>query len=363
MGGFGAEGTDGDSKKIWAFRVYRYTCGTVDGAWQVRHMYDIIKLNKKEQQASRAAFRARSKRAANKNNVLKKLSQAPQLRRGLKRGALQYYGSTRSRGLNRARGLGRRGSLRGSGLSPLNRASAITASDELGQSTVPQRGGFRGRGRGRGRGGLNRGAFSTRGQSAPQRGGRPFTLDRGFAATRGAGKLERYQKIRSQTTASSSGTMLTVSLPNATSPSPAPIRLKRGGAMLRGRSPGAAGSPSPKGIQLHFNYKATTNQTGLSLHDRFTSLRFRGHGPRAERGSGRGRGRGEIRGRGRGEIRGRGRGEIRGRGRGGERGRGRGGRGRGMLRGGVAATQGVRGGRARGGRGAARGEGRMVILQ
>ncbi|KAL6463305.1 hypothetical protein MHYP_G00276960 [Metynnis hypsauchen] len=238
---------------------------------------DIIKLNKKEQKANRAAFRVRNKRAANKNNVLKKLSQVPQTRRGLRRGTLQYQGPTRSRGLNRARGLGRRGSLRGSGLSPLNRASASTARPEqLDESTVPQRGAFqgRGRGRGRGRGGLNRGAFSARGQRAPQRGGRPFTLDRGFAATRGAGKLERYQKIRSRTTASSSGTTLTVSLPNA-KPAAAPPP-KRGGTMLRGRSSDAAGSPTPKGIQLHFNYKATTNQTGLSLHDRFTSLRIRG---------------------------------------------------------------------------------------
>ncbi|XP_036420636.1 spidroin-1 [Colossoma macropomum] len=304
---------------------------------------DIIKLNKKEQKANRAAFRARNKRAANKNNVLKKLSQAPQTRRGIRRGTLQYQGPSRSRGLNRARGLSRRGSLRGSGLSPLNRASASTATPEqLGQNTAPQRGAFRGRGRGRGRGGLNRGAFSARGQRAPQRGGRAFTLDRGFVATRGAGKLERYQKIRSRTTASSSGTTLTVSLPNAKSAAAAPP--KRGGAMLRGRSSEDAGSATPKGIQLRFNYKATTNQTGLSLHDRFTSLRIRGRGRRAERGSGRGRGRGQIRGRGRG----------------GERGRGE--RGRGMLRGGMATAQ---GGRGRGGRGraAARGAGRMVILQ
>ncbi|KAL7838685.1 hypothetical protein AOLI_G00270890 [Acnodon oligacanthus] len=249
---------------------------------------DIIKLNKKEEKANRAAFRARNKRAANKNNVLKKLSQVPQTRRGLRRGTLQYQGPSRSRGLNRARGLGRRGSLRGSGLSPLNRASASTARPEqLGENAVPQRGAFRGRGqgrgRGRGRGGLNRGAFSARGQRAPQRGGRPFTLDRGFAATRGAGKLERYQKIRSRTTASSSGTTLTVSLPNA-KPAAAPPP-KRGGAMLRGRSSDAAGSSTPKGIQLRFNYKATTNQTGLSLHDRFTSLRIRGRGRRAERGT------------------------------------------------------------------------------
>ncbi|XP_066505819.1 UAP56-interacting factor [Hoplias malabaricus] len=287
---------------------------------------EIIKLNKKEQKANRATIRARNKRAANKNNVLKKLSQMPQSRRGL-RGALLNRGAGRSR----VRGLGRRGSLRGSGRSPLNRTAANTTREELwDQSTVPQRGGFRGRGRGRGRGGLNREAFTAR----HQRGGRPFTLDRGFAATRGTGKLERYQKIRSQTPASSSGTVLTVSLPNAKSP--ASTQSRRGaGVMLRGRS--SAGRLSPKGIQLRFNYKASTNQTGVSLHDRFTSLRVRGRGQRG----GRGQGRGEIRG---------------------------GGRGRGGLRGGMVTARGGRA-RARGGRAAAAGArgsgraGRMVILQ
>ncbi|XP_066509608.1 uncharacterized protein [Hoplias malabaricus] len=218
--------------------------------------------------------------------------------------------------------------LRGSGRSPLNRTAANTTREELrDQSTVPQRGGFRGRGRGRGRGGLNREAFTAR----HQRGGQPFTLDRGFAATRGTGKLERYQKIRSQTPASFPGTVLTVSLPNAKSPT---STLSGGaGVMLRGRL--SAGRLSPKGIQLRFNYKASTNQTGVSLHDRFTSLRVRGRGQRG------GRGRGEIRG---------------------------GGRGRGGLRGGMVTARGGRA-RARGGRAAAAGArgagraGRMVILQ
>lgn len=53
---------------------------------------EIIKLNKKEQRANRATNRAKSKRAANRNNVLKKLNQVPQQQRGLGRGAQQYQG-------------------------------------------------------------------------------------------------------------------------------------------------------------------------------------------------------------------------------------------------------------------------------
>lgn len=50
---------------------------------------DIIKLNKKEQKANRA----KSKRASNRNNVLKKLNQVPQQQqRGLRRGEQQYQG-------------------------------------------------------------------------------------------------------------------------------------------------------------------------------------------------------------------------------------------------------------------------------
>lgn len=53
---------------------------------------DIIKLNKKEQKANRATNRAKSKRAANRNNVLKKLNQVPQQQRGIGRGAQHYQG-------------------------------------------------------------------------------------------------------------------------------------------------------------------------------------------------------------------------------------------------------------------------------
>ncbi|XP_062844979.1 probable H/ACA ribonucleoprotein complex subunit 1-like protein [Trichomycterus rosablanca] len=312
---------------------------------------EIIKLNKKEQKANRAAVRARNKRVQNKNNILKKLSETPPARRGFRRGALQYQGPVRSRGLNRGRGLGR-----GRGQSPLNR-TAVGASEgeQQVQSTASSRGAFRGRarGRGRGRGGSSRGSFSARGRGAPQRGGRPFVLDRGFAATRGVGKLERYQKIKSQTPESTSGTMLTVSLPNV---KPAPVTQvgpRRGGTALRGRSSeDVSGSLTPKGIPLHFNYKATTNQTLLSLNDRFTGLRMRGHDLRADGESGRG---GRGRGRGRGGIRG-GRGARRGIG-GGIGGGIRGG-GRGAIRGGMSV--------ARGGRGRPRGRGgpgRTIFLQ
>ncbi|XP_076866925.1 uncharacterized protein LOC143518372 [Brachyhypopomus gauderio] len=303
---------------------------------------EIIRLNKREQKASRAASRARSRRLANRSNVLQKLSQVPQARRGLRRGTLQYQGPSRSRGLSRGRGPGRRGTLRGRGPRAPEDAQSTQSP---GQPAVSARGGFRGRGRGRGRGGLSRGALSVRGQRG--RGGGPFLLDRGFAALRGGGKLEQYQKIRSQRSAPSSGTTLRVSLTNQDMDSAPQGRPERGGAVLRGRSSEVVGSPTPKGIPLRFNYRATTNHTGVSLNDRFTSLRIRGRGLRAERGRGRGRGRGEIRGGLRGGARGGARGLPmtrggRGRGRGSGRGRGRGGR-----------TAAVGAGRA----------GRMVILQ
>ncbi|XDV20541.1 hypothetical protein PO909_025852 [Leuciscus waleckii] len=369
---------------------------------------DIIRLNKKEQKANRA----KSKRASNRNNVLKKLNQVPQ-QRGLRRGEQQYQGPGGLRGLRRQRGAGR-GMVSREG--SLNRAAATDG--QFDQTTFTSRGTFRGRGRGRGRGGrLSRGAMSARGQ----RGGRPFVLDNlGFSATNMTEKLQKYQKIRSQRTAPS-GSTLTVSLPNATSAPVAvktPIPARRGGVVLRGRSSRGAGSSLPKGIPLQFNYKATTNQTAVSLNDRFTDLSFSGRGwgrgggggggggrgntVRGGRGrgrgniigAGRGRGRGNIigagRGRGRGNIigagRGRGRGNIigagRGRGRGniagGERGRGRGrgniigagrGRGRGNIagggrgrgRGGVGVTRGGRG--LTRGRGESGGAGRTVILQ
>ncbi|XP_060769200.1 UAP56-interacting factor [Neoarius graeffei] len=285
---------------------------------------EIIKLNKKEEKANRA----RNRHVTNRNNVLKKLNQTPQARRGLRRGSLQYQGPSRSRGLNRSRGLGRQ-----SGLSPLNRANTKTGEQQV-QTTASVRGSFRGRGRGRGRGpgGLSRGALSATGQRVPQRGGRPLVLDGRFPAMRGTGKLERYQKIRSQRTTSAPGTTLTVSLPNAKSPPVTQARPQRGGTALRGRSSEVVSrKPTPKGIPLHFNYKATTNQTRLSLNERFTGLRMRGRGPRLNRESGKGRGRG------RGEICG----------------------GRGVIKEAPAITRGGRG-RARGG---ARGSGRTVFLQ
>ncbi|XP_059398313.1 uncharacterized protein LOC132130579 [Carassius carassius] len=328
---------------------------------------DIIKLNKKELNASRA----KTKRAANRNNVLKKLNQVPQQQRGLRRGAQQYRGPGRARGLRRQMGSGRDMiSRRGS----LNIAAATVTSGELfDQTTFTSRGTFRGRGRGRGRGGgLSRGALSARGQ----RGGRPFLLDRGFTATNRAEKLQRYQTIRSRRTAPS-GSTLTVSLPNAKS---APVAVKtsnqvrRGGAVLRGRSSGGSSTSSPKGIPLQFNYKAATNQTAVYLNDRFTDLRLRGlgrgwgRGRGALGGGGRGRGRGNIIGggrvRGQGNIIGGGRGSGRGNIVGGGRARGQGnimGGGRGRGRGGFGVTRGGRG--LRRGRGGARGADRTVTLQ
>ncbi|XP_050958758.1 H/ACA ribonucleoprotein complex subunit 1 [Labeo rohita] len=319
---------------------------------------DIIKLNKKEQKANRA----KTKRAVNRNNVLKKFNQVPQQQRGLRRGAQQYQGPGRVRGLSRQRGSGRgmmsrRGSLN-------TAAAAATTGETFDQTTFTSRGTFRGRGRGRGRGGgLTRGALSARGQ----RGGRPFLLDRGYSATKRAEKLQKYETIRSRRTAPS-GSTLTVSLPNAKS---APVTVKtssqarRGGVVLRGRSSRGAGNSSPKGIPLQFNYKATTNQTAVYLNDRFTDLRLRGRGRGRGRGVGRGRGRGAVGGGGgRGNIVGGGRGRGQGNIIGGGRGRGRGnimGGDRGRGRGGVGITRGGRG--LRRGRGGSRGANRTVTLQ
>ncbi|XP_051973769.1 UAP56-interacting factor isoform X2 [Xyrauchen texanus] len=209
---------------------------------------DIIKLNKKEQKANRA----KTKRVANRNNVLKKLN----------RGAQQDQGPGRMRGFWRQRG-SRRGMVWRGGAMTRADASATTGG-QFDQTTFTSRGAFRGRGRGRGRrGGLSRGALSSRGQITPQRGGRPFVLDRGFSASNSTEKLEKYQKIKSRRTAQS-GSTLRVSLPNAKS---APVDVKRsnqtrrGEGVLRGRSSRGASTSSPKGIPLRFNYKATTNQS------------------------------------------------------------------------------------------------------
>ncbi|KAK1788484.1 hypothetical protein P4O66_016003 [Electrophorus voltai] len=231
---------------------------------------EIIKLNKRKQKVNRAVSRARNNRVTNRNNVLKKLNQVPQSWRGLRRGTLQYQGPSRSRGLSRGRGPGRRGTLRGSGLSPLSRAAASAQTEHsLGQPAVSSRGGFRGRGRGRG--GLSRGALSVRGQRG--RGGRPFLLDRGFATSRGHEKLETYQKIRSQRMASSPGTTLRVSLPNTTLDSTTQGRPERGGAVLRGRSTEGGGRPTPKGIPLRFNYRGTTNHVKTGICEAILKLR------------------------------------------------------------------------------------------
>ncbi|KTG37487.1 hypothetical protein cypCar_00000491 [Cyprinus carpio] len=309
---------------------------------------DIIKLNKKELKASRAGNIAKTKRAAHRNNVLKKLHQVPQQQRGLRRGAQQYRGKLlmlktllsltawqgerfeETKGIREGHDV-EKGFIKYScchchGISDCIVSGPLKkTSEHFDQTTFTSRGTFRGRGRGRGRGGgLSRGALSARGQ----RGGRPFVLDRGFSATKRAERLQRYQTIRRTTS----------------------NQTRRGGAVLRGRSSGGAGISSPKGIPLQFNYKAASNQTAVYLNDRFTDLRFR------VRGRGWGRGRGALGGGGRG----RGRGNIFGDG----RGRGRGnfiGGGRGRGRGGVGVTGGGRG--LRRGRGGSRGADRTVTLQ
>ncbi|XP_062392529.1 H/ACA ribonucleoprotein complex subunit 1 [Sardina pilchardus] len=309
---------------------------------------EIIKRNKKEQRENNKATRAKNKRLANRNNVLKKLNKAGQ-QSGVfsRRGAYQFQGSYRSgltgtafRGFYRRRGFGfSRGAFRGTGISPLNRtAMNAKAAGQFDQTKFAFRGAFSRPYRGRGQA-FGRGRYTAQFQANTNgRGGRPFVLNRAFPTARGRGKQERFQKVRGWNRAPSGGSLLTVSLPNSKSASEPGVRSNAGGSS-------ETGGPfrQPKGIPLHFNFKAMTNQTAVTLNDRFTTLNIWNRGQRPRRGEARGRGRGRggrggERGgqRGRGGAVSRGGGIGRGRGFGGGRvGRGRGGRGsRGGGRGG-----------------------------
>ncbi|XP_041949289.1 UAP56-interacting factor [Alosa sapidissima] len=282
---------------------------------------EIIKRNKKEQRENNKATRAKNKRLANRNNVLTKLNKV-----GQQSGAYQFQGPYRSgftgttfRGFYRRRGFGfSRGAFRGTGISPLNRTALNDkAAGQFDQTKSAFRGAFsrpyRGRGQALGRG-RNTAQFQA---NTNGRGGRPFVLNRAFPTARGRGKLERFQKVRGWNRAPSGGSLLTVSLPNSKAASEPRVRSNAEGSSETGGP-----YPQPKGIPLHFNFKAMSNQTAVTLNDRFTTLNIWSRGQRPWRGDARGRGRGRG---GRGERGQRGRGGAVSRGGGIGRGRGVGG--------------------------------------
>ncbi|XP_063058377.1 uncharacterized protein si:dkey-17o15.2 isoform X2 [Engraulis encrasicolus] len=166
---------------------------------------DIIKKNKEEKKAQRAE-QAKNKRLKTRNNVLKKLNKEGQQAGGYR----SWYTGPGFRGFYKRRGFGAgRGAFRGSGISPLDRPSLdAKATGQFGQTKNAFRGSFANRYRGRGRG---RGQASGRGGDAAARGGRPFTLNRGFSTTSRGGAVERFQKVRGW----KRNTSLTVSLSNS----------------------------------------------------------------------------------------------------------------------------------------------------
>ncbi|XP_034149159.1 UAP56-interacting factor isoform X1 [Esox lucius] len=262
---------------------------------------DIIKLNRKEHKANQAAKKGR--RVTNKNTALKKLERAGQQTFPFKHGAYQFpRGSNRSPYMRppfpafyRIKAYFKKapfGVPHLKGVSPLKRAPLNTKFEKRkplfrGTFYEPYRGPT---------GALRRPSPQSRGQKQqlfqpkPRQGSaRPFVLNRGFpAANENIIPEKKYQKVRSWRKAPSGGSTLTVSLPNSIA-IPEPSTSAKHATVTEG----AGGRISqPKGIPLRFNFKATINQTGLTLNERFTCMRIRtGPGQGQQRGSGRGRGR------------------------------------------------------------------------
>ncbi|KAJ8337937.1 hypothetical protein SKAU_G00369030 [Synaphobranchus kaupii] len=270
---------------------------------------EIIELNKKEQKASSGAQRTKNKRMANRNSILKKLGREGQRRFPFKRGAYQIQ-----QGPYRPRFMGpyRQGFYRKrpnnfiktppstNGVSPLNRKPWSTEDTEpLGQYRVKTQPWFKRKfyqpyrypawpmrrtpqlyvGR----------KFQRTDQKQGQVRTRQFILNRTFLARKMNDRFGKYQKVRSWGKAPSSGSVLTVSVPNTkTAPDPL-VKVKQ--STVTDMSSETGDEPAqPKGIPLRFNFKAVSNQTGVSLNDRFTGLKIRGGtGHRPWRGRGRGR--------------------------------------------------------------------------
>ncbi|KAG7464551.1 hypothetical protein MATL_G00166740 [Megalops atlanticus] len=269
---------------------------------------EIIQLNKKEQKSASGAPRVKNKRAANRNSVLRKLDREGQQRFPFKRGAYQYQqGPYRPRFIGPYRqGFYRRrpNNLRkatpgGSGLSPLNRkpwsAKSADANQPKAQAWFSRR--FYQPYRGPPRA-LRRAPQPYRGQKfqpAQQKQGqkaRPITLNREFPAQKTNDKIGRYQKVRRWRATPSTGSILTVSVPNPKATPESQAKVKQSPVTDRPSDTGSPSPPQPRGILLRFNFKAVANQTGVSLNDRFTGLKIRGGAShRPWRGRGRGKGR------------------------------------------------------------------------
>ncbi|XP_062341602.1 UAP56-interacting factor [Osmerus eperlanus] len=271
---------------------------------------DIIKLNRKEQRVNRATSKARNQRASNKHNVLRKLDKTGRQQRFPVRQGQSQQGTYRSKYMGpsprwfyKVKPFNiKKAAIGAKGVSPLNRHPMNTkATVQFGQHKPLFRGVFYQRNRSL-TAAQRRPAPPPREQGNPpfqpkQRRGsaRPFVLNRGFSAMQASEKLERFQRARSWRKAPSTGCTVTVSLPNAKAIPEPGTKAKQ--TMDRSISTGGE-TYSPKGIPLRYNLKATINQTGVTLNDRFTGMRILsppGQGP--QRGGSRGRGRGRGLGR------------------------------------------------------------------
>ncbi|XP_023700608.2 UAP56-interacting factor-like [Paramormyrops kingsleyae] len=256
---------------------------------------DIIKLKKEEENVTLGGFK-RKNRQANRSNLFKKFNKA-----GQQQGFRFRRGTYHMQGLNRFRYIGppvrdfyrsrpyNRGRSAPKGISPMNRPQwDAKNAKQFGQRSNRFRGSFYQPYRGQ-RGPPRRMPLNQSFQYSQQRPYRakPVKLNRAFSSWKWGEKPERFQKVRRWGKAPSSGSILTVSLPNSKANSdPQAIQPSVSDRPL---GEGDFASPQPKGIPLRFNFKAVSNQTSLTLNDRFTNLKIRGGwGHRLWRGRGRG---------------------------------------------------------------------------
>ncbi|XP_061092221.1 UAP56-interacting factor isoform X2 [Conger conger] len=263
---------------------------------------EIIELNKKEQKAMSGAQRIKNKRMANRNSILKKLHRDGQQRFPFKRGAYQiqqgpyrprFFRPYRQGFYGKRPNNFRKTPPSTDGVSPLNRKPWSTKDTEpgghAGMKTQPwlNRKFYRPYRAPQPYGGRR---FQHSEQNQAQGKTRPFTLNRTFLPRKMNDRFGKYHKVRSWRTAPSTGSILTVSVPNTKSAAEPTAKVKQSPVTDVSPETGAGLVTEPKGIPLRFNFKAVANQTGVSLNDRFTGLKIRGGtGHRPWRGRGRGR--------------------------------------------------------------------------
>ncbi|KAL0994065.1 hypothetical protein UPYG_G00117350 [Umbra pygmaea] len=270
---------------------------------------DIIKLNKKEHKANQAARKARHRRVTNQKTALKKLEIARQHQTfPFRHGSNQFTsGPYRSRKMGppipayyRVKPYLRQppfGAHHLKGVSPLKRPPLITKDGaQFGKLKPLFRGvlyePYRGLPRASRRPPVQFIGHKKQLFLPKKRQGcaRPFVLNRGFPTANE--KMDKSQKVRSWRKAPSGGSTLTVSLPNFISNPELTANAEQATVIDRSSPSGAGGGTSsqPKGISLRFNFKATINQTGVTLNERFTGMRIRpGTGQSLQRGRGQGR--------------------------------------------------------------------------